>query len=149
MVIRDYAQDDFNACVTLFCTVFNQSPWDDQWTDTLAAEFLHDLILMPKFVGKVAVHDEGGIVGLCFAQDKVWWKGHIMYIHEMCVDDTKQRQGIGTQLIQTMKEEAVQRGISNISLLTERHYAAYSFYRKLGFKEAKNTRLMYQFMGRG
>ncbi|MBP1936524.1 hypothetical protein [Paenibacillus sediminis] len=45
-----------------------------------------------------------------------------------------------------MKEDVQTQGMRNISLVTERNFMAYEFYKTLGFKEAKNTRLMYMFL---
>lgn len=145
MRIRRFHPEDLQQAAPLFCSIFNGEPWHDEWEESVAEAFLRDIVETPGFLG-FAAENEGGLAGLVMGHRKRWWRGDIYFINEMGVARDKQGQGIGRKLLEYAVQEAKREGMQNISLLTERHYDAYAFYRKLGFKEGKNTRLMYRFL---
>ncbi|WP_281883741.1 GNAT family N-acetyltransferase [Paenibacillus sp. YYML68] len=159
-LIRAYTPEDLEACAVLYAAVFNAEPWLDEWDIPTAAAYLADVTQTPGFIGYVATTTtttattpcsdcrDSRIDGIILGNRRHWWRGDIAFIQEMCVASQLQGQGIGSQLLEAFRLDAQSQGIRNISLLTERHYAAASFYRRHGFKEAKNTRLLYRFISR-
>jgi aminoglycoside 6'-N-acetyltransferase I len=150
MRVRRFQSEDVRLAVPLFCSIFNGAPWNDEWEPELAASFIQDIMNTPGFLGFVAEEDleqeqEQAIIGFVLGHRKRWWRGDIYFINEMGVAPAWQKKGVGSLLLECALQTAQSEGMSSISLLTERHYDAYAFYRKLGFKESKNLRLMYQF----
>ena len=57
----------------------------------------------------------------------------MLYLHEVGVAETHQRQGIGTAMLQALKDECRERGFHRIFLITHRcNTAANALYRKCG-----------------
>jgi GNAT superfamily N-acetyltransferase len=88
----------------------------------------------------VFVADEGGCVE---GYASVHWipflflTGPDGYISELVVSDPNRNQGIGTQLLEKIKEDAVKRGCSRLSLVNNRRRESYQrgFYQKHGWTE--------------
>jgi GNAT superfamily N-acetyltransferase len=59
------------------------------------------------------------------------------YISELVVSDPNRNQGIGTQLLKKIKEDAIKRGCSRLSLVNNRRRESYQrgFYQKHGWIE--------------
>lgn len=57
------------------------------------------------------------------------------FISELFVRESARGKGIGKQLIEEIKREALERGCSRLHLVTGKHRAAYRIYQKLGWKE--------------
>lgn len=60
MTIRTYTCEDFQRCVELFINVFNQEPWNDNWSNEYAEQYLKDFINTPGFKG--IVFEDGSII---------------------------------------------------------------------------------------
>ena len=59
------------------------------------------------------------------------------FVSELFIDDVARGQGIGTQLLENVKQEAQARGCTRLSLINIRDRESYqrSFYAKLGWQE--------------
>ncbi|USB31655.1 GNAT family N-acetyltransferase [Paenibacillus sp. YPG26] len=141
MKIRSFSQADIDSCVDLFIRVFNQEPWNDEWSRDYAGHYLNDYVNASGFGGYIA-EDEEGIKGFIMGIRKKWWSGDEFFINEMCVDTSCQRSGIGSQLINIVHEDMQSRGISRITLLTNRGIPAEDFYKKHGFVEIERLIFM-------
>ena len=140
MEIRLFEKDDLLKCTRLFVDVFNQEPWNDKWSEVTAKKYLLDYTNTPGFLGIVAV-DGDVIIGFIFGAQKVWWSGNEFFINEMCVNAEKQKNGIGSMLLNYLLKELDSENVSNLSLLTDRGIPAEAFYKKNGFIEI--DRLMF------
>ncbi|MBH1942102.1 GNAT family N-acetyltransferase [Mobilitalea sibirica] len=68
-------------------------------------------------------------------------KGNMLYIHEVGVLDSYQRQGIGYQLLTDLKYLCKTTGICRIFLFTQKHNtAACALYEKVGGKKTSDSR---------
>lgn len=134
MNIRDFKPSDLEFCVELFIDVFNREPWNDQWTNDRAKQYLMDFVSTPGFIGVVAANDSG-IHGFIFGVSKCWWKGNEFFIHELCVRSDFHRTGTGTNMLQYLEQTLTTEGIEDIVLLTNRDIPAEKFYVMNGFKE--------------
>lgn len=135
IMIRPFVErNDLKTCITLMINVFNNEPWNDNWTYEGAEKYLLDYIATPGFKGIVADEDNK-IKGFIFGFRKRWWQADEFYINEMCVQISEQRNGIGTKLIKYLEDSLVAEGIENITLLTDRGIPAEEFYKKNGFSE--------------
>ncbi|MFD1929169.1 GNAT family N-acetyltransferase [Sporosarcina siberiensis] len=127
-------------CTRLFVDVFNQEPWNDKWSEEMAEKYLLDYTNTPGFLGILAVEGDV-IIGFIFGAHRVWWSGNEFFINEMCVNAEKQKNGIGSMLLNYLLKELDSENVSNLSLLTDRGIPAEAFYKKNGFIEI--DRLMF------
>jgi GNAT superfamily N-acetyltransferase len=91
----------------------------------------------------VAEKPDGEVVGYT----AVHWLPYLMlagpegYVSELFVRDSERGQGIGTKLLEAVKQEAKERGCSRLSLLNVRYRESYQrgFYMKLGWQEREQV----------
>lgn len=132
--LRLFDGNDILQCVDTFINVFNQDPWNDEWSTDTAYRYLIDFTNTPGFTGVVAV-DEEEMIGFIFGASKHWWSGKEFFINEMCVSVQKQKTGVGSALMRFLIEKLESDEISNVTLLTDRGIPAEVFYKKNGFTE--------------
>ncbi|MGG4266731.1 GNAT family N-acetyltransferase [Peribacillus simplex] len=140
MEYKLFNRDDLLKCTETFVQVFNQEPWNDEWSTETAKQYLLDYINTPGFMGIIAVEGKE-IIGFIFGAHKLWWSGEEFFINEMCVSMEKQKTGVGSRLLKFLMKELDLERVSNISLLTNRGIPAEAFYKKNGFTEI--NRLMF------
>ncbi|MEF2965875.1 GNAT family N-acetyltransferase [Paenibacillus sp. M1] len=134
MELKLFERNDLLKCVNTFINVFNEEPWNDEWSAETAYRYLIDFTNTPGFIGVVAIEGEE-IIGFTFGVCKRWWSGEEFFINEMCVSIKKQKSGIGSALMGFLMKKLEAAGISNITLLTDRGIPAEAFYKKIGFTE--------------
>jgi aminoglycoside 6'-N-acetyltransferase I len=140
MQLKLFEEKNLLKCTKTFIDVFNQEPWNDEWKNETAKQYLLDFTNTPGFMGIVAV-DREEIIGFIFGTRKYWWSGDEFFINEMCVRIEEQNTGVGSKLMNYLLKELKSDGVSTISLLTDRGIPAEEFYKKNGFSEIK--RLMF------
>ncbi|MBD8032536.1 MULTISPECIES: GNAT family N-acetyltransferase [Solibacillus] len=126
-------ETDLVKCIETFIKVFNDEPWNDEWTFPKAQKYLLDFYQTPGFLG-VIVKENEEVMGFIMGVQRKWWSGDEFYIHEMCVDSERQNRGIGKALLDYLIK-SLGNNISNITLLTDRGIPAEAFYKKNGFEE--------------
>ncbi|WP_419875405.1 GNAT family N-acetyltransferase [Candidatus Pristimantibacillus sp. PTI5] len=133
-MIRRFEFKDLDKCTLLFCEVFNGEPWNDQWSDRKAREYLLDFVGTPGFMGLVAIQDEE-IIGFICGCRKKWWENDEFFVNEMCVHPKDQGQGMGSKMFESLERELLAEDIKTITLLTDRNVPAEKFYKRNGFSE--------------
>ena len=133
MEIKLIEQNDLIQCTEMFIKVFNDDPWNDEWTFSKAQKYLLDFYNTPGFLGVLALENKE-VIGFIFGVHRTWWSGNEFYIHEMCVESQHQNRGIGKLLLDYLIK-SLGNNISNITLLTDRGIPAEAFYKKNGFRE--------------
>ena len=126
-------ENELIKCVETFINVFNDEPWNDEWTITKAQKYLLDFYNTPGFLGVLAV-ENNEVIGFIFGVHRTWWSGDEFYIHEMCVKSQLQNKGIGRLLLNYLNNTLGDK-ISSVTLLTNRGIPAEIFYKKNGFEE--------------
>ncbi|WP_332645865.1 GNAT family N-acetyltransferase [Lysinibacillus sp. 54212] len=134
MEFRLLIEDDLTECTETFIEVFNDEPWNDQWTFIQAKKYLVDFYKTPGFLGVLAVENDE-IIGCILGVHRVWWSGDEFFINEMCVKKQQQNKGIGKSLLNYLIKELDNTKVTNIILLTDRGIPAEEFYKKNGFEE--------------
>jgi aminoglycoside 6'-N-acetyltransferase I len=134
MIIRQCISSDLKECTDLFINVFNKEPWNDNWTQEYAEQYLNDYVSTPGFFGVIA-EERSKIKGFIFGIRKKWWSGDEYFINEMCVAIETQRSGIGTCLLNYLENKLQDEQINRITLLTNKGIPAEGFYKKNGFTE--------------
>lgn len=95
---------------TLYCEVFNTSPWNAKWTHETASRRLTEALETPVSPGLLPWRDArlmGGLVGY----QEQWFDGLHFFLKEIFVAWDSQRQGIGTQLIHHLKRTLTNQGV--------------------------------------
>ena len=134
MELKLFTDNDLVKCTETFIEVFNDEPWNDEWTSAKAEKYLLNFYQTPGFLGVSAV-ENNEIIGFIFGVNRVWWSGDEFFINEMCVRKQYQNKGIGREMLNHLIKELHSSNISNITLLTDRGIPAETFYKKNGFEE--------------
>jgi GNAT superfamily N-acetyltransferase len=90
-------------------------------------------------VALVAEH-EGKVIGMLTAQTNISTAegGIAAVLEDMVIEKSLRGKGIGKQLMQAMKQWAIEKGIKRLQLLADKtNTPALAYYNKLGWKETK------------
>lgn len=124
---------------TFFVEVFSKEPWKDDWSDeSQLHEYIKELICQSHSMTFGLFEDEE-MVGLSMGYFFHWYSGTEYYIKEICIKENEQGRGLGTQFLELIEKELVEKGIHQIFLLTDRNVPACQFYKKNGFSECQDT----------
>lgn len=82
----------------MYCSAFNEEPWNDGWSEDAALERLHTFTKIPKFHGLAIAIDDEAAAMVCGWGER-WAKGWMFLIKEMCVHPSYRRTGLGTELV--------------------------------------------------
>lgn len=96
---------------------------------------------LAKILGWVAV-DGGEYLGCCAGNIEPYFTGDYFYLKEMFVYPQKQRKGVGSQLMKTIKAHLDSIGIKTIILFTSNEGFPFAFWQKQGFGEMTGMRMM-------
>ena len=123
---------NLSLCVELFRDVFNQPPWNENWTPEAVLQRLEECLRTPGFYGLLAQQDDRP-VGLALGYCEQWDGHRHFYLKEMCVAPNQQRSGVGTRLMEALEEQLKACGVEKLYLYTARESGAQHFYEKQGF----------------
>lgn len=142
ILMRKFAVEDVNKCAELFKEVFSAYPWYDNWISFKQTKtYLMELIENPVFEGYVA-YDGLDMVAVCFGHKRSWWMGKEFFIDEFYVRNESQGNGIGTGMLNYVKENLMKEGYARLVLLTNKGIPAEEFYIKNGFYNNQNRTVM-------
>ncbi|MCD5002146.1 GNAT family N-acetyltransferase [Enterococcus saccharolyticus] len=133
MEFRQLMKSDLSACAKVFIEVFNDEPWNDQWSFEQAVNYLRQQYQTPFFLGVLAIEKEE-IIGFIYGNKRIWWEGNEFYIHEFGVKKQWRGQGVGAALLDSL-EKSVPEDVTSFSLLTDRGTDAEVFYQNKGFRQ--------------
>lgn len=133
LAIDSFQRDKLEDGARLYRTVFNEPPWDDNWTLESAQTRLSEIIETPGYRGYSASLDEE-LVGLVMGNLEQWYTGEHFYLKEMCVRPSRQRRGIGTTLMEYLTRDLREDGVERVYLLTMQESPAREFYETNGFR---------------
>lgn len=130
--IQTFSTEYLDRCAYLYVEVFNSEPWNEEWSFNTARTRLFEIINTPGFVGFVFKQDEllGFLAGYC----KQGQKSKSFYLEEICVRPDKQRQGIGTKLLNKLMDTLIYIEVNRVYLLTNKDGQAETFYTKHGYQ---------------
>lgn len=133
ITLRQLTPADQADCARLLRQVFNQPPWNDNWTVERAAAYVQDFFGAPRFRGFAAL-DGTRLVGMCLGHVKLWWQADEYCLDEFCIHSDYQRRGLGGQLLGYARRQLAAEGVACCTLLTASGTPAEAFYRKRGFR---------------
>lgn len=136
MGCRVLTEKDLSHCAKLFVDVFNQAPWNDDWSLEQATDYVQDIFNTPGFKG-VGYFQEGAFQGAILGNTKQWYSGEEFFIQEMFIRLEMQGKGIGKKLMTFLMNLLKEENIKDVALLTDRGIDAEYFYKKVGFNEVE------------
>ena len=136
MIIREYKESDYAACVTLFkelaqyhADVYEDSSIADKDFEQLYNEFLSRSDRCGAWVAEISGH----VVGLIGLLDRVGEPG-VCEIEPLVISVNFRAQGIGSKLVAYVKEQAKAKSYRFFSVRPElRNEEAFKLYVRLGF----------------
>lgn len=129
---------DIDKCAKLFKEVFSNYPWYDDWVSIEQAKnYLTELIENPVFEGFV-IYECSEVVAVCLGRKRSFWTGKEFFIDEFFVSNEKQGNGVGTKLMNYVKDSLIKEDYTRLVLLTNKEIPAEEFYVKNGFYANKN-----------
>ena len=123
--IVDYAE--------LYMSVFNASPWNDSWSEDTAHCRISEMMSADTFIGKAAYIDDVP-VGFIIGRREQGDISVQFCLKEFCVRTSEQSKGIGTSLLNALKADLKEQGITHIYLITSHGENTEGFYQRRGFK---------------
>lgn len=138
--IEAFKADHLEECAHLLISTFNREPWNAKYTFDRAKRELVWTLEVPGFVGYVSITDEvmALAVGFIVPDDEK----DVYYLSTFCVRPDAQGTGVGTRLLQHLKEHLEKIGINSIYLITHRGTPAESFYKRNGYKVSDKEIMM-------
>lgn len=130
---RIESREALQQCAVLLTEVYNAEPWNDNWTEETALEKLEYSFNAPKFFGLMA-WEETHLLGCCVGNIEPYFMGDYFYLRDMFVSVSSQRKGVGSQLINSLKEYLETFDIKAIILFTSSEHFTFNFYQKNDFK---------------
>ena len=138
---RSFVETDMDTCVEIFVSTFAQPPWSETWDGGVVRARLEQIVRTPGSFG-VVIGDGETIVGFALGFSEPWHEGTHFYLKEMCIAHDRQRQGLGTRLMEHLSIELESRDTRRIYLLTARGDMSEAFYAKAGFYTSPKMILM-------
>lgn len=137
-----FRRDNLEDGARLYCTVFNEPPWDNDWTVDRAQRRMSEIIETPGYRGYIAAREEE-LIGFVMGNLEQWYTGEHFYLKEMCVRPSRQRRGIGTALLEHLGDELRREEVERVYLLTMQESPAHAFYDANGFRSNDRMRMQY------
>ncbi len=119
------------------------------WFPAINAEPLEHAVARVARHLEICLADASHTIYVCEAEDRivayvsVHWLPYLMllgpegYVSELIVSESCRGQGVGTQLLETVKRDAIARGCARLGLINMRNRESYQrgFYEKRGWTE--------------
>lgn len=129
-----------DECAHLLVSVFNAEPWNANYTFDTAKKELAWTIGVPGFLGLMAFGDgvEAFAVGYIEQDDE----REIFCLKTLCVRPDAQGKGVGSRLMQLLKDKLGKMGVNFIYLTTHKETPAETFYKKIGYRVSNEDVIM-------
>ena len=126
---------DIPNCAHTLMKAFREPPWNEQWTYEQAFTRI-DEIMSARVSRGYVIYDGDTVVSMLSGRIMTYLGFKELWVDEFSVHPDYQRRGIGTQMMQYVREQLRQEPekISYIVLNTEKGYPSVKFYEANGFK---------------
>jgi GNAT superfamily N-acetyltransferase len=141
VAVRQWVPEDDESVLTGFVSTYNSEPWNDTWSRETAAQYLGEFRAMPRSTTLVAIVGERR-VGAAYFHARTWQDASEIFIDELFVFPSAQRQGVGRALMAAIRDGAVGVGAEALTLLTDRNVPAFEFYTGVGFRAGRTQVFM-------
>lgn len=92
------------------------------------------------------IEDDGELVGEAICKTRLIYSTplnygmKVLFIDDFCIDEERRKEGLGQQLMEKIKEYALEQNYNQIQLSCwQNNISAHSFYEKEGFSDLKRT----------
>ena len=140
-MIKPFSICDFDKCCDLFIKVFNEPPWNDNWTVETAKKRLKEFTDNKRFLGYTLWEDDM-LIGAVFCHMKTHFSGDEIFIEELFVSQDYQRKGHGKALMNAVEQYAKENSFVSITLLTGTDSPAFEFYKNSGYEHLNSLAFM-------
>ncbi len=130
--IENLRKDHLDECAHLLASVFSAEPWNANYTFDTAKKELAWTLDVPGFVGLVALDE--GVVAFAVGYIEQDDEREIFCLKTLCVRPDAQGNGVGSRLMQRLKEKLEKMGVNLSYLTTHKGTPAESFYKKIGYR---------------
>src|SRR3712207_2673622 len=137
--IENLNKDHLDECAHLLVSVFNTEPWNTNYTFDTAKKELAWTLDVPGFVGLVALDE--GVVAFAVGYIEQDDEREIFCLKTLCVRPEAQGKGVGSRLMQRIKERLEKMGVNLIYLTTYKGTPAESF-DKIGYRVSDEAVIM-------
>ena len=141
MKIRELDESHTDEIKSVFLKIFSEEPWNDAWTDRQLQLYILELMgnSNPLLLG---LYDNERLAGISLGRIRHWYTGVEYWIDEFGVLPEYQQKGTGSDFMKKIKEFLADRDVKVITLLTDRTFPAFRFYKKNGFSEREEQVFM-------
>ncbi|MGE7946260.1 GNAT family N-acetyltransferase [Lysinibacillus sp. NPDC093688] len=123
--------------------IFTSNPWNEPWSSQTSYKRLLDISKTPGYIGIGYFNSDNQMSGFLVGNEEQWADTKNFYINEICVLTNIQQNGIGTILLNYLKNILTQKEVDTAYLSTERGDGKPEiFFRKNGFVTNESRVLM-------
>ena len=135
LVFKKMGKEDFEKCAYELMEAFKEEPWNDNWTFQQAYTRIDEMMSARVSRGYVA-YDGDRVVSMLCGRIMTYLDFKELWIDEFSVHPSYQRQGVGSKMMNFIREELKKENekISFLALNTEKGYPSVKFYESNGFK---------------
>ena len=138
--IENLNKDHLDECAHLLVSVFNTEPWNANYTFDTAKKELAWTLDVPGSLGLVSFDE--GVVAFAVGYIEQDDEREIYCLKTLCVRPDAQGKGVGSRLMQRLKEKLGRMGVNSIYLTTHKETLAESFYKKIGYRASHKDVVM-------
>jgi len=145
IIYRKIDQKDIGNCAKTLMKAFKESPWNEEWTYEQACTRLDELMSARVSRGYVAYDtDNDVVVAMSIGRIMTYLSFKEIWVDEFSVSPDYQRMGVGSTLIDYVREELKKEEdpISYIVLTTEKGAPSVEFYEKNGIHSEERVLFM-------
>jgi ribosomal protein S18 acetylase RimI-like enzyme len=137
-LIRNLTETDIMPCVRLYQRAYELPCYGGTWDEPEAERIIRDLCRVFPHECWVAERD-GVLQGFILCSSLAGMRASV---EEFAVAPECQGQGVGSALLDFVMDHYRRQGLTYIELVANCHAPAYEFYRRRGFAESQDYRLM-------
>lgn len=142
MEIKKIGTEYVDACALLYKKTFAEEPWYEIYdTDMIKKYFIH--CCNDTLYGGYVAYDNK-MYGFITYFIKPSAAGNVLYIDELCVTKEARKRGIGTSLINKVKDLLEENCCVSILIHTDKKTDAYKLYKSLGFEQDDSVVALYK-----
>lgn len=140
--VKVLSKDDVAACVEIYIDAYSKEPWNEKYDYISVYQYIQKYLNLNSFLGFVLImNDEiiGEILGLVMPTAL----SDYYRIEDFCISPKYQDKGIGSKFIKLIKEHLKDKSLDSIILNTNREFPSFSFYKKNGFIDLKQSATLF------
>ncbi|MDR1664082.1 MAG: GNAT family N-acetyltransferase [Clostridiales bacterium] len=146
--LKQITPADASLCTRLFIEVFSAPPWNYAWvTEEKSGRYINDLLNAPGSLS-FFYFLRGKPVGICIGSVNDYFFAPQYKIEEFAVLPSRQRQGVGSLMLDAVEEALKKRGVSYVFLQTSSTIPAYDFYLKKDYSAIPENVFLIKEIGR-